>query len=519
MRASILLLLIAPSFVSTAQKKYTWNELLVRMAASDTSALRIYSRDSIIIKDTDFDSNGFSKLPSSITDSSSFERGRLIIHRNVYIFYPKISTRQIFELHDLAFRNHLTIWLEDVEFQLHNSVFKNDIALLDRDNSGHDMIFTNNKCQGKCSFFLKTDYVQMFNNSFEVSGPTKFESILSQNNKSLGQVLDTLRIYGEKIFPPNRPYIMVETHDNKFVKFNSNVMSSKWEEIAELKFINVDELHVSYNRFDPYVRFAGSANERFYFLKNKFYKPLSLGDLFFPTHSKVDWNSIKPRLAYYLDSTVAFKKDSTQTTALYFYNGSTHKSLVNEKGYSLLVETYKQLYDLYKGNGDLKSSNAVFVTVKDLEGERLQAIYKLRGGFENYFSWKLNSLMKFYTNHATNPARALVVSVYILLGFAVVYFFFPSDWDIESKSKLLRHYRDFIKKNDKGYIKPFLKLTWGFVVSLINAITLSLNSFITLGFGNIPTKGIARYVCIIQGFIGWFLLSIFTVALFNQVLF
>ena len=58
----------------------------------------------------------------------------------------------------------------------------------------------------------------------------------------------------------------------------------------------------------------------------------------------------------------------------------------------------------------------------------------------------------------------------------------------------------------------------GFLISLLNALTLSLNSFVTLGFGNIPTRGLARYICIIQGFIGWFLLSIFTVALINQVL-
>ena len=58
----------------------------------------------------------------------------------------------------------------------------------------------------------------------------------------------------------------------------------------------------------------------------------------------------------------------------------------------------------------------------------------------------------------------------------------------------------------------------GFLLSLVNALTLSLNAFVTLGFGTIPTTGIARYVCIVQGFIGWFLLSLFTVALINQVL-
>jgi hypothetical protein len=53
----------------------------------------------------------------------------------------------------------------------------------------------------------------------------------------------------------------------------------------------------------------------------------------------------------------------------------------------------------------------------------------------------------------------------------------------------------------------------------INAATLSLNAFTTLGFGNIPTHGMAKYVCVIQGFIRWFLLSIFTVALINQTKF
>ena len=126
--------------------------------------------------------------------------------------------------------------------------------------------------------------------------------------------------------------------------------------------------------------------------------------------------------------------------------------------------------------------------------------------------------MKLYTNHGTDPSIAIVMSIYIILGFGVFYFFFPSEWDTTSKGKLISNYRDFTQKNDKGYIKPFLAMVGGFLLSLLNALTLSLNSFVTLGFGSIPTKGLARYVCILQGFIGWFLLSIFTVALINQVL-
>lgn len=80
-------------------------------------------------------------------------------------------------------------------------------------------------------------------------------------------------------------------------------------------------------------------------------------------------------------------------------------------------------------------------------------------------------------------------------------------------------YKNFVEKNEKGYFKPFMKLSYGFGKSLFNAMTLSFNSFVTLGFGSIPTSGLARYVCILQGFIGWFLLSIITASLINQVLF
>lgn len=42
--------------------------------------------------------------------------------------------------------------------------------------------------------------------------------------------------------------------------------------------------------------------------------------------------------------------------------------------------------------------------------------------------------------------------------------------------------------------------------------------FITIGFGLIPEKGLAMYLGVIEGFIGWFLLTIFTITLLSQVL-
>jgi hypothetical protein len=61
-------------------------------------------------------------------------------------------------------------------------------------------------------------------------------------------------------------------------------------------------------------------------------------------------------------------------------------------------------------------------------------------------------------------------------------------------------------------------LIYELIVRMLNEVTLSLNAFSILGFGEIPTWGIARYVTIIQGFVGWFLLSIFLVSLIGQIL-
>ncbi len=55
-------------------------------------------------------------------------------------------------------------------------------------------------------------------------------------------------------------------------------------------------------------------------------------------------------------------------------------------------------------------------------------------------------------------------------------------------------------------------------VRSLNSLILSINTFTTLGFGDIPVVGISRYVAILEGFLGWFLLSIFSVSLISQIL-
>jgi hypothetical protein len=52
----------------------------------------------------------------------------------------------------------------------------------------------------------------------------------------------------------------------------------------------------------------------------------------------------------------------------------------------------------------------------------------------------------------------------------------------------------------------------------LSSVIISINAFSTLGFGEIRVKGWAIYLTVVEGFIGWFLLSLFSVSLLNQLL-
>ena len=63
-----------------------------------------------------------------------------------------------------------------------------------------------------------------------------------------------------------------------------------------------------------------------------------------------------------------------------------------------------------------------------------------------------------------------------------------------------------------------IAILYDIFIKVLNALMLSINTFTTLGFGEIPIKGLPRYLAIIQGFIGWFMLTIFSVSLISQLL-
>jgi len=184
-----------------------------------------------------------------------------------------------------------------------------------------------------------------------------------------------------------------------------------------------------------------------------------------------------------------------------------------------LIRSYKTIYDICKKNGDIESANGCYAEMKQVETRRWKYLFEQNKTFESFFRWQLNSFLSYFTDYGTNPAKAVIKSAWVILLFAIFYLFFPSDWDVSNRSQLLSKVKDLTSKNrEKTFIATLAFVAYSAFIHILNALTLSLNAFTTLGFGDIPAHGAARYVTIVEGFIGWFLLTIFSVSLINQVL-
>lgn len=283
------------------------------------------------------------------------------------------------------------------------------------------------------------------------------------------------------------------------------------------------------------------------------------------------------------------------------YKTNTDKEISQTLLFNDLMSAYNKFNTMYQTRGDKPSANGCYIEIKDIETKQQKYLYNIDKNFNNLISYKLNIFLKYYSDYATNPARSLIVSLYIILIFAFIFLFIYTDWDNINHKTLVEKYKNLVyyftsDKNIKDFfvnelhdelndfatfktnfidkqkkIPSFIRF-WGLplfyswslknkiiigtldrleilngswtqlstkrkliagtivsfiilfyviyviIIKAINSIILSLNTFITIGFGEIPVKGLSMYVSIIEGFLGWFMLAIFSITLLAQVL-
>ncbi|KOY86694.1 hypothetical protein AD998_11550 [bacterium 336/3] len=168
-------------------------------------------------------------------------------------------------------------------------------------------------------------------------------------------------------------------------------------------------------------------------------------------------------------------------------------------------------------------------------------IYGKLAMYARYFSEE-NSLKNIYSEHVPsgvpdNDAKKYADLIEVKKESLPAFFrwvAFPLAWWKNMKHRFILKFYDWIDQypthwynfTKKQKVKAFfvfgtliiLDFLYFTVVRAVDSLTLSLNVFSTLGFGEVPVKGVIRYLTVIEGFVGWFLLSIFSVALISQII-
>lgn len=342
-------------------------------------------------------------------------------------------------------------------------------------------------------------------------------------------------------------------------------------------------------------------------LAENYFSNISIDALILPPSSStyIGWKSLEGKIVSFESQRgdefpKGFPYATSERGPLYL--AKSDEELKNEEKYHNLISTHYILLQMYKSQGDFDAANGCFVEVKDIQSRKFRYKYKTNPNISNFFIWRTNQFLRYFSDYGTNPAKSVIVSFYVILIFGCFYFFFYSAWDkinkmyfmsrfyklsqyLASKTTLEEFYntsnkreigsleqfkselktkkvelpiyviylghffyrysnskhsvgRWVLKRFDiqKGVWKELkagkkilvgttigititVFLIYTLLIKAISASMLSLNAFSTLGFGNIPVKGLSKYLTVIEGFLGWLLLSIFSVSLVAQIIF
>ncbi len=111
------------------------------------------------------------------------------------------------------------------------------------------------------------------------------------------------------------------------------------------------------------------------------------------------------------------------------YQAKTDKQLANNIMYNDLMSAYNKFNTLYHDRGNITSANASYVEIKNIETRKQAFIQKVNPSLNNLINYKLNVFLRIFSDYATNPGKALLHSILMILLFTIFYIFTFSGWD------------------------------------------------------------------------------------------
>jgi hypothetical protein len=177
-------------------------------------------------------------------------------------------------------------------------------------------------------------------------------------------------------------------------------------------------------------------------------------------------------------------------------------SIISQDGTTLgqKAEQFRILKENFNGTGKYEDEDNAYVMFKRFEAKSWFALQKEIGGIKKYasyipygFQWLVFDKIGLY---ATAPSRVLLSVILFWIFFGSVYF----SIDISGLGKTV---------SSVGNPDHLSTLVQSFYHSAI--------TFFTIGYGDVYPQGLSRVISGIEGFIGVFMMSYFTVAFVRKV--
>jgi hypothetical protein len=182
-------------------------------------------------------------------------------------------------------------------------------------------------------------------------------------------------------------------------------------------------------------------------------------------------------------------------------NGVSRLITRQEAGYRMKSEQFRILKENFSVTGQYADEDKAYVFFKryealaDLQKQKKKGFLSALNGMIQYgFKWLVFDKMGLY---ATDPVRVLISMVFAYLFFTAVYLVLPLFVDTRIVSSL----------GDPDKLSAFA------VAFYHSAIT-----FLTIGYGDYYPSGLIRWISGIEGFVGLFMMSYFTVAFVRKIL-
>lgn len=189
-----------------------------------------------------------------------------------------------------------------------------------------------------------------------------------------------------------------------------------------------------------------------------------------------------------------------------------HRSKVKEKiinqnvSYSEKSDQFRILKENYRNMGLYEYEDLAYVEFKRMESKaKLEDIKK-----QNFFKQTIKRIIHAFEvlildkmgQYATNPVRVLISMVIVYFSFSLLYlalqYLFPQNAQILSS----------LFPQDSPLV----------LSNVSKAFYHSVVTFLTIGYGDYYPSGIVRFLSGVEGFIGLFMMSYFTVAFVRKIL-